>query len=306
MAKNYFSYLFLFLCIFLSANINAQQTSSLINTSNNKNSTLPPPIYHDYGDAPNSYLTDAASGGPAHMWGDGMPMVIIGQTVDFENGAFPSTDADGDDLNSSQDEDGINPSDLEGISITTDIFSIDVEYGNNSSSLDANLYAWIDFDRSGFFDEDEFASVLDLKPGEGVATLTWSNLVANGVDVIEGISYARFRITTGNLTSADVGGIIATGEVEDYVLVIGDNTLGVDDEILAEGLNLYPNPVSNTLLVESKVKLNKIEIYSILGQRVKEVNSDFNSISTDNLSRGIYMIKIYSEKGTTVRKLIKQ
>ena len=82
--------------------------------------------------------------------------------------------------------------------------------------------------------------------------------------------------------------------------------LGVDDEILNEGLKIYPNPVSDILSVESKLALNKIEIYSILGQKVKEINSDFSSISTNQLSRGIFLIKIYSEKGIAVRKLIKQ
>ncbi len=81
--------------------------------------------------------------------------------------------------------------------------------------------------------------------------------------------------------------------------------LGVDDEILTEGLNLYPNPVDYMLSIRSKLPLEKVEIYSILGQKIKEVNSDFNSISTDLLSNGIYMIRIYSEKGVTVRKLIK-
>ncbi len=85
-----------------------------------------------------------------------------------------------------------------------------------------------------------------------------------------------------------------------------ENYLGVDDELLTEGLILYPNPVSDILTVDSKLPLSKIEIYSILGQRVKEINSDFNAIPTNYLSRGIYMIKIYSEKGITVRKLIKR
>ena len=60
------------------------------------------------------------------------------------------------------------------------------------------------------------------------------------------------------------------------------------------------------LSIQSKLTLEKIEIYSILGQKVKEVNMDFKSIQVNNLSRGIYMIKLYSEKGTVVRKLIKQ
>ena len=82
--------------------------------------------------------------------------------------------------------------------------------------------------------------------------------------------------------------------------------LGLDDELLSEGLKLFPNPVSNILSVESKLELTKVEIYSILGQKIKEIDFGFNSISTKNLSKGIYIIRIYSEKGHAVRKLIKQ
>lgn len=56
---------------------------------------------------------------------------------------------------------------------------------------------------------------------------------------------------------------------------------------------------------ESKLPLTKVEIYSLLGTKLKVVNSDFKTISTDNLLIGTYMIKIYSDKGTAVRKLIK-
>jgi hypothetical protein len=84
------------------------------------------------------------------------------------------------------------------------------------------------------------------------------------------------------------------------------SVLGLDDELLSEGLSIFPNPVSNILSIESKLKLAKVEIYSILGRKIKEIDSDFNSISTKNLSNGIYIIRIYSEKGHAVKKLIKQ
>ncbi len=82
--------------------------------------------------------------------------------------------------------------------------------------------------------------------------------------------------------------------------------LSVDDELLEQVIKFYPNPVTNVLTIDSEIPLTKVEIYSVLGKKVEEVNSDFRSISTNNLSSGIYMVKIYSEKGTTVRKLIKQ
>ena len=81
--------------------------------------------------------------------------------------------------------------------------------------------------------------------------------------------------------------------------------LTVDDELLARGISLYPNPVTNNLTIDSEIPLTKVEVYSKLGKMVKEINSDFNSISTDNLSNGVYIFKIYSENGITSKKLIK-
>ncbi len=83
------------------------------------------------------------------------------------------------------------------------------------------------------------------------------------------------------------------------------NSLSVS-EINDTAMNIYPNPVSDILTVDSKLPLTKVEIFSILGQKEKEINSGFNSIQLNNLISGFYIIKIYSEKGTTVRKLIKQ
>ena len=116
-------------------------------------------------------------------------------------------------------------------------------------------------------------------------------------------------IEVDNETEANAGNWPYSGWQKDNTATYSEdceNYLGIDDELLAKNLNIYPNPVSDILTVDSKLPLSKIEIYSILGQRVKEINSDFNSISTNYLSRGIYMIKIYSEKGTTVKKLIKR
>ena len=82
--------------------------------------------------------------------------------------------------------------------------------------------------------------------------------------------------------------------------------MGIDDEFLSKSLILYPNPVFNILTLNSKLPITKVEIYSILGKKIEQINSDFNSISTENISSGIYMIRIYSENNIMVRKLIKE
>jgi hypothetical protein len=82
--------------------------------------------------------------------------------------------------------------------------------------------------------------------------------------------------------------------------------LSVDDEKLDNSLKLYPNPVTNILTIEFKnVAISKVEIYSILGEKIKEINSNFGAIPTDNLPNGMYLIKIYSEKGMVMKKTIK-
>ncbi len=86
----------------------------------------------------------------------------------------------------------------------------------------------------------------------------------------------------------------------------GGQVLGIDNNLLAEGLNIYPNPVTNTFTIDSKIPLLKVEIYSILGKKVREINSDYKSIPINDLSIGVYLIKIFSEKGIAVKKIIKQ
>jgi len=87
----------------------------------------------------------------------------------------------------------------------------------------------------------------------------------------------------------------------------------LDDYVLTSLLWCYTNkltslddPVTNILTIDSEIPLTKVEIYSMLGKKVKEVNSDINSISTNNLSNGVYIVRMYSENGIATKKLIKK
>lgn len=84
-----------------------------------------------------------------------------------------------------------------------------------------------------------------------------------------------------------------------------NSTLGIDDEVLEKSLSLYPNPVTNLLNIKSELPLIKVEIYSVLGKKVKEVNSDFESIPTRKLSNGVYVVRMFSEDGMIIKKIIK-
>ena len=84
------------------------------------------------------------------------------------------------------------------------------------------------------------------------------------------------------------------------------NQLSVVDKILNNTFQLYPNPVTNILTIESKnFQIIKVEFFNLFGKKVKEVHSDFETIKTDNLSNGMYLIKISSKKNMVMRKILK-
>ena len=89
---------------------------------------------------------------------------------------------------------------------------------------------------------------------------------------------------------------------------VGDNcVLGIDDHLLSQSLNLYPNPVKNILNIDSKeFKLTKIEIYSVIGKKMKQFTSNLHKVNVDDLSSGLYLIKVISDKGSYTTKFIKE
>ena len=172
----------------------------------------------DWGDAPDTYGTTAATNGPTHVI---TPGLHLGNTIDAESNGQPTVNADGDDTNKVDDEDGVDIADQFEISNADAGFvrrwTISVTV---TSTTTANLYGWIDFDGNGVFDADEGA-VTSVNNGDTTATLAWT--VPN--DVTAGDTYARFRLTT----AANVGptGPAPDGEVEDYPLTIRDFKAGV-------------------------------------------------------------------------------
>lgn len=84
------------------------------------------------------------------------------------------------------------------------------------------------------------------------------------------------------------------------------STLSTNDKTIKNSLTFYPNPFTDVLTVDSKMfTINKVEIYSVSGIKIKVINSNFDSINTCNLSQGLYILKIYTLKGSTFIKLLK-
>lgn len=82
--------------------------------------------------------------------------------------------------------------------------------------------------------------------------------------------------------------------------------LGKIQDTSIEGLNFYPNPVSNgKIYITSKSSLEKeITIFDVLGKPVFHTMLDARELNISNLSPGVYIIKIREDEATATRKLI--
>ncbi|MBB6500684.1 Ig-like domain-containing protein [Pedobacter cryoconitis] len=178
----------------------------------------------DFGDAPVSYKTLLADNGPRHVIDN---RIIIGKTIDGEPDGQPvAAGADANGTNGDGlDEDGFTTLPVLTASSTTYSLTVPV---TNTTGVTAKLVGWVDFNKNGVFDPSE-GVVVNVPNNATSAVLSWSGLS----NLTAGITYARLRLSTDNLTTSSVVGAASNGEVEDYSLIIQPSyDLGVTKTVL--------------------------------------------------------------------------
>ena len=167
----------------------------------------------DFGDAPdttagqvaNDYSTLLANNGPAHIFVATGPR--LGTLLDTELDGLQSIAADGDDIDSSDDEDGVafNSALFGGLPGTVDV---------NVEVADGRVDAWIDFNQNGNFEAAE--KIVDNQSVLLGTTPQFNYVVP--VTANRGTTYARVRVSTSGGLGPD--GPASDGEVEDYQVTI--------------------------------------------------------------------------------------
>jgi uncharacterized repeat protein (TIGR01451 family) len=166
----------------------------------------PESVAYDFGDAPDTYKTLLANMGAYHTIVAGWK---LGANIDSESDGLPSADANGDDVDGSDDEDGfgfttsITPGAMATVQVNVSVPAGFTGYVNG----------WMDFQRNGSWIESEDHIVSDYSvTGAAVPTVLNLNFLVPA-SAKSGPSYARFRLSP-------VAGISFTdgadaGEVED-------------------------------------------------------------------------------------------
>ncbi|MDH6252839.1 putative repeat protein (TIGR01451 family) [Chryseobacterium sp. H1D6B] len=83
-------------------------------------------------------------------------------------------------------------------------------------------------------------------------------------------------------------------------------TLAVNEiSVSKENITVYPNPVTDILFIQSKNEIIKAEIYDTAGRIITSTGVQGNSIKVSELTKGNYMIKLFTNDNVVVQKFIK-
>ena len=71
--------------------------------------------------------------------------------------------------------------------------------------------------------------------------------------------------------------------------------------------NIYPNPVSDNLVIETEATIEAVTIYTVTGVMVySEVDFNDNTINVSDFANGVYIMKVRTENGEAVQRFIKK
>ena len=80
------------------------------------------------------------------------------------------------------------------------------------------------------------------------------------------------------------------------------NRIDFDSEQIA----IYPNPTNSTIFLNFKqLVVSNIQVVNSIGQNVKTINNNFESINMSDLNSGIYILKIDTNLGTINKKIVR-
>lgn len=82
--------------------------------------------------------------------------------------------------------------------------------------------------------------------------------------------------------------------------------LSITEADISQALSVFPNPVSSTLQINTSktISFEKATVYSILGEKILETSE--KQLNLENLSEGIYFVKVETDQGSVTKKIVKE
>jgi len=134
---------------------------------------------------------------------------------------------------------------------------------------------------------------------DGLGTFSTAQLITNNVESNRGV-YAADLDNDGDMD------VLSVSSQDDKLAWYENLTiLGVDDN-QSPKITFTPNPVTETLNIESNFGINKIQVYDLLGRLVLQENNPTSQIDVSNLASGLLFVHIETNEGVFTKKIIKE
>ncbi len=148
-----------------------------------------------------------------------------------------------------------------------------------------------------------------------VSDQNWLNLSftelndKNIANTISGSGDAKILLTADTNNSGDdrSANVLFTGDqgvLSKTVVVTQTGVLGAN-EPKAYITVIYPNPTFDILNIQTNQKISKVEIYDISGKLLISNSSDDKKIKVSDLTNGLYLVKIFTDRNVINSKFIK-
>ena len=81
--------------------------------------------------------------------------------------------------------------------------------------------------------------------------------------------------------------------------------LATKENSIQKNLKIYPNPVSNQINIQTSEKIESVELYDSLGRKVQTLKAEKQN-TINGISKGVYFLKVKTDKNNYIEKIIKQ
>ena len=126
----------------------------------------------------------------------------------------------------------------------------------------------------------------------------WLNTWVEGIGAMEGLLYSCHIVNAGGITLHELlcyhedGELVWQNSTYNTCLI---DPLSIQDNTEASGLQVYPNPARDRVVVEG-MEAVEVKVYNTSGQMVKCVRGT-NEIDVEGLAEGIYLLRIMDAEG---------
>ncbi|MDR0872277.1 MAG: T9SS type A sorting domain-containing protein [Prevotellaceae bacterium] len=196
------------------------------------------------------------------------------------------------------------------------------------------------------FENWDFETVWDIKEGETYPFFRWETerkSLLKSITLDKGtlsplFSPGTFEYTLSipvgtdkvNISAAAVDGAVLSGDTGElplsgnettftlkvnaenapehtYTITVSRAVSGINNPQVAQAeCKIFPNPAKDEIFIESDLSIQKVEICSLTGSLLLLENNFNGKISVSSLPQGVYLLKVYTDKGLEISKIVKE